>query len=89
MSSAVSLEYLIQSLNSLPYKGVFVSTTVLIAAHPTGLIADYAYINGTNSFWYWNSKMIIPAWVNQVICEADYELLTKVQKSAVPYIILE
>lgn len=70
------------------YKGIFATTAVLLAAHPTGLIADYAYVTATNSFWYWNSQLTTPAWVNQLITPANYNALTTQQKAAVPYIVI-
>ena len=70
------------------YKGVYATTALLIAAHPTGAIADYAYDTATLSFWYWNALLAVPAWVNQMITEDAYQLLTAPQKAAVPYIII-
>ncbi|HKL74138.1 MAG TPA: hypothetical protein VJ903_04530 [Clostridia bacterium] len=71
-----------------PYRGQYTDVNALAAAFPTGAIADYAYITGTNSFWYWNSQLTIPSWVNQLITEADYLLLTPAQRAAVPYIVI-
>lgn len=71
-----------------PYRGQFPTVNALMCAFPTGAIADYAYITGTNSFWYWNALLQIPAWVNQLITEADYLLLSPAQRAAVPYIVI-
>jgi hypothetical protein len=70
------------------YKGQFATSTVLITAYPSGSIADYAYVTASLSFWYWNYALTVPAWVNQVITHAAYNLLTTAQKAALPYIIV-
>jgi len=70
------------------YKGQFATTALLIVAFPVGSIADYAYVDATNSFWYWNAKLVVPTWVNQVITPALYNALTTAQKACVPYIII-
>jgi hypothetical protein len=68
------------------YKGQYTTSALLIAAHPTGTIADYAYVTTeTSSYWYWN--VAIPGWVNQQITEAAYLLLSAAEKAAVPYIV--
>jgi len=69
------------------YKGEYATSVALIIAHSTGLLADYAYVTATSSYWYWNAALIIPAWVNQQIIEAVYLLLTAAEKAAVPYIV--
>jgi hypothetical protein len=71
-----------------PYKGQYATSVLLIAAYPVGLIADYAWVTGTSSFWYWNAALVVPAWVNQSITSVAYALLTTAEKSAVPYIII-
>lgn len=70
------------------YKGIYATLVLLTVAHPTGSIADYAWVTSTNSFWYWNGGLLVPGWVNQVITEAAYNLLTINAKAAVPYIII-
>ena len=70
------------------YKGEFATVALLVAAFPSGSIADYAYVDATGSFWYWNAKLVAPTWVNQVITVALYGALTLLAKSAVPYIII-
>lgn len=69
------------------YKGEFATSAALVAAHPTGDLADYAYVTATNSYWYWNEALAIPAWVNQQITEAAYNALSAAEQYAVPYII--
>ena len=71
-----------------PYRGQFPDVNALMSAYPMGAIADYAFVTGTNSFWYWNAFLTIPAWVNQLITEAEYLLLTLAQRAAVPYIVV-
>lgn len=70
------------------YKGEYATSALLIAAYPTGLLTDYAYVTATSSYWYWNAALAIPAWVNQQILEAAYLLLTAAEKDAVPYIVV-
>jgi hypothetical protein len=71
-----------------PYKGEYADEATLIAAHPTGVLADYAYNDDTMSFWYWNAAVTIAAWVNQEITAVAYALLTADEKAVVPYIII-
>jgi len=70
------------------YKGEFADTTALTTAYPTGNLADYAYVTADLAFYYWNSKLGTPAWVNQNITATNYALLSASEKSAVPYIII-
>lgn len=70
------------------YKGEFADSTALTTAYPTGNLGDYAYVTADLAFYYWNSKLAVPAWVNQNITAANYALLTAAEKSAVPYIII-
>lgn len=70
------------------YKGEFATSAALIAAFPTGLTADYAYVTATSSYWYWNSGLATPAWVNQEITAVAYLALTAQAKARVPYIIV-
>lgn len=70
------------------YKGEYATSALLIAAYPTATPADYAYVTETTSYWYWNSALTTPAWVNQQITEAAYNLLTAAEQAAVPYIII-
>jgi hypothetical protein len=69
------------------FKGVFQTSTVLQTSYPTASKADYAYVSGTSSYWYWNSVLGTPAWVNQQITEAAYNALSSSEKQAVPYIV--
>ncbi|MDD2505613.1 MAG: hypothetical protein PHF21_05045 [Bacilli bacterium] len=71
------------------YKGKYATSVALIAAHATGVLADYAYVTETTSYWYWNEELEAgEAWVNQQITEAAYALLTAAEKAAVPYIVV-
>ena len=71
-----------------PFKGEFVDETELTDEYPTAGTADCAYVEDTTSFWYWNSGLDIPAWVNQEIEETDYIALTAAEKSMVPYLVI-
>lgn len=71
-----------------PFKGEFADQAALIAAAPTGSVADYAYVDDTQSYWYWNAKLSTPAWVNQEITATAYTALSQAEKKAVPYIIV-
>ena len=70
------------------FKGEYATEAALIAAYPTGSIAQYAYVDATTSFWYWNGQLTTPAWVNQLITSTDYLALTAAQQSVVPYVII-
>jgi len=70
------------------FKGEFATDTDLTTAIPVGTIAEYAYVDSTSSYWYWNGKLTTPAWVNQLITSTDYQALTADQQSVVPYIII-
>jgi len=70
-----------------PFKGQFADEAELIDDYPSAGIADYAFVDDTSSFWYWNAGLTVPAWVNQIIEEADYLLLSAAEKSMVPYIV--
>jgi hypothetical protein len=69
------------------YKGEYATSALLIAAYPVALLADYAYVTATSSYWYWNAALAVPAWVDQQILEADYLLLTVAERAGVPYIV--
>jgi len=71
-----------------PFKGQFADEAELTTEYPTAGLADYAYVDDTNSFWYWNPALTVPAWVNQEIEEADYLLLSTAEKAMVPYLIV-
>jgi len=73
------------------FKGQFADEAGLVDEHPTSELACYAYVDETLSFWYWNAGLaapLEPAWVNQEITEDDYDELTDLAKSMVPYIIV-
>lgn len=67
------------------YKGIYATSALLITAYPTALIADYAWVTATTSYWYWNYALGTPSWVNSVITLASYTALSATEKSAVPY----
>ena len=68
--------------------GQFANSAALIAAHPTGRLADYAYVTEGATFWYWNAMLATPAWVNQRILNADYIALSAAAQFAVPYRVI-
>lgn len=70
------------------YKGDFATSAALIAAFPTAALADYAYVDATLSYWYWNKALDTPEWVNQQISAVNYSALSAEEKAAVPYIIV-
>lgn len=69
------------------YKGEYATSAALVAAYPTGALADYAYVTGTSSYWYWNAALGTPAWVNQSITATAYDALSVAERAAVPYIV--
>lgn len=69
------------------YKGEFATSPALIAAFPTAAVSNYARVDSTSSWWYWNAALATPAWVNQQISIEDYLLLSTAEKAGVPYII--
>jgi len=71
-----------------PFKGQFADEAELIDEYPAAGLADYAFVDDTSSFWYWNPALTVPAWVNQEIIEDDYDLLSDLEKSVVPYLIV-
>jgi len=73
------------------FKGQFADEAELVLAFPEADLANYAYVDDTLSFWYWNAGLdtpLEPAWVNQEITEGDYDDLTDLAKSMVPYLII-
>ncbi len=70
------------------YKGEFATLLALQTDYDIANLADYAYVTEDLSFYYWNSKLATPAWVNQNITVTNYNLLSASEKSAVPYIII-
>jgi len=71
-----------------PFKGEFADETALTDEYPTASLADYAFVDDTSSFWYWNPGLTTPAWANQEIQEADYILLSDLAKSMIPYLVV-
>lgn len=69
------------------FKGEYATVAALETAHPTANLADYAFVDGENAFYYWNSKISTPAWVNQNISQVNYDALTAAEKAAVPYVV--
>lgn len=69
------------------YKGEFATVITLTTAFPIGVTADYAYVTATSSYWYWNSGLAVPIWVNQETSAVAYLALTSAAKARVPYII--
>ena len=72
-----------------PFKGQFADLLELTTAYPTANLADYAFVDDTSSFWYWNPGLTIAAWVDQEIAETDYAALSDLAKSMVPYIVVQ
>jgi len=70
------------------YKGEFVDTSALETAHPTGVIADYAYNDDTTSLWYWDAGADTPGWANQQITATAYASLSIASKADVPWVII-
>jgi ribonuclease J len=84
-----------QSINLGCFRIEFIRTNHSIAdaaalatALATGAIGDYAYVTATSSYWYWNSALATPAWVNEKITVTDYNALTAAEKEGAPYIIM-
>jgi len=89
MASSVSLEYLNSVLEKdTIYKGQFADDTALETAYLTASLADFAYVDSTSSFWYWNAGLDTPAWADQNITDTDYLSLSPAAQSMVPYIIV-
>lgn len=70
------------------FLGEYATEAALEAAYPTAALANYAYVNATSSYWYWNSGLSTPAWVNQQITAAAYLALTAAEQAPVPYVII-
>ena len=76
------------------FKGRFADEATLKTEFPTAGIANYAFVDDTSSFWYWNPELLdssndpAPDWVNQEISEEDYLALTAIQRSVVPYLVI-
>lgn len=70
------------------YLGEYATDTALATAHPAASIADFAFVESTMSFWYWNQELTPAAWVNQLITADDYLDLTTDERAVVPYIIV-
>lgn len=71
---------------SSPYKGEYPTEAALSVAYPTANQADYAFVEATGTFWYWNA--VLGQWVNQEITAADYMALDVGARGAVPYVIV-
>ena len=70
------------------FKGEYADLTALTTALTTGNLGDYAYVTADLAFYFWNSKIATPSWVNQNITAINYNLLSATEKSAVPYITI-
>lgn len=70
------------------YLGEYATDTALITAYPVAMLANYAYVDSTSSYWYWNKGLATPAWVNQQITATAYLALTAQAKASVPYVIV-
>jgi len=78
-------------LNQLPptSQSIFLGIFATVADLPaTGSMAQFAWVTAENMFYYYNSKLTTPTFVPQQIEESDYLLLTSVQQSAVPYVVV-
>jgi len=76
------------------FKGRFADEAAMRTAAPTASIACYAFVDDTDSYWYWNPDLLdasddpAPDWVNQEINEADYLNLTLEAQRVVPYLVI-
>jgi len=70
-----------------PFKGQFALIADLDELDDP-VLADYAFVDETSSFWYWNPALTVPAWVNQEIIEEDYIALDPAEQSMVPYLVI-
>lgn len=68
------------------WKGEFRTLNELQIAFPVAYKPDFAFVQETDSFWYWSQTL--GQWVNQDITSSDYELLTPEQRESIPYIIV-
>jgi len=75
-------------LSVLLFLGRYATEADLITEYDEAEIANFAFVDETTSFWYWNAASTIGAWVNQEITDEDYDLLTGEEKSLVPYLII-
>jgi len=75
-------------LSLLLFLGRFATEADLIEEYDEAEMANFAYVDETSSFWYWNAASTIEAWVNQEITDEDYDLQTDEEKSMVPYLII-
>jgi len=75
-------------LSMLLFLGRYGTEVDLIDAYDEAEIANFAFVDETASFWYWNAATTIEAWVNQEITDEDYDNLTDDEKSVVPYLIV-
>jgi len=75
-------------LSLLLFLGRYDTEADLVEAYDEAEIANFAFVDETASFWYWNAATTIEAWVNQEITDEDYDDLTDTEKSMVPYLIV-
>jgi len=77
----------------LLFKGQFADEAELIGEWPLASLGNYAFVDDTASFWYWNAFLMnaadpAPAWCNQEITEEDYLALSLAERSGVPYLVI-
>ncbi|MCL2215672.1 MAG: hypothetical protein FWB91_01500 [Defluviitaleaceae bacterium] len=75
-------------ISSLLFLGQYATEAELVEVYASAELANYAFVDETTSFWYWNAGLTTPAWVNQEITDEDYEQLSDIEKSMVPYLIV-
>lgn len=69
-----------------PFRGTFATSNDL--PQKSLFAGSYAYVTGTQSFWYYNWLLDSPQWVNQNITATAYLALSEVDRSVIPYIII-
>ena len=57
------------------YKGSYANEAAIILSNPAGVLNDSAYNQATKSFWFWNSGLVVPTWVNQETTDLLYTAL--------------
>jgi len=70
------------------YLGEYATSSALEAAQPTAELGNYAFVDSTNSYWYWAAGLTIPVWVNQEIGVTAYGALGATDGKGIPYIII-
>jgi len=70
-----------------PFRGRFAEIDDLEDVE-TPKLADYAFVDESTSFWFWNPGLTTAAWVNQEINEEDYIALSPAAKAMIPYLVV-